>query len=147
MLWSTPISTRFATIDDPPTVTNGSGIPVTGATPIVMPDVDEHLEEEADDEPPGDDDAVQVRRAGDHAKPAPDDEEVEEQQDRAPDEAPLLGERGEREVRRVLGQVVAPRLARVDRAASGEPARADRRDRLVDVLREALRVRSRSRSR
>ena len=32
-----PIATRFATIDEPPTVTNGSGMPVTGAMPIVMP--------------------------------------------------------------------------------------------------------------
>src|SRR5262249_2499271 len=34
---NTPIASRFATIDEPPTVTNGSGMPVTGATPIVMP--------------------------------------------------------------------------------------------------------------
>src|SRR6188472_3987209 len=32
-----PMATRFATIDEPPTVTNGSGIPVTGAMPMVMP--------------------------------------------------------------------------------------------------------------
>ena len=34
---STPTASRFATIDEPPTVTNGSGMPVTGAMPIVMP--------------------------------------------------------------------------------------------------------------
>src|SRR5262245_26211878 len=28
---STPIASRFATIEEPPTVTNGSGMPVTGA--------------------------------------------------------------------------------------------------------------------
>jgi hypothetical protein len=33
---STPTASRFATIDDPPTVTKGSGIPVSGAIPIVM---------------------------------------------------------------------------------------------------------------
>src|SRR6266540_1808649 len=33
----TPIASRFATIDDPPTLTNGSGIPVIGAIPIVIP--------------------------------------------------------------------------------------------------------------
>ncbi len=33
----TPTARRFATIDEPPTVTNGSGMPVTGATPIVIP--------------------------------------------------------------------------------------------------------------
>ena len=60
MLWSTPISTRLATMEDPPTVTNGNGMPVTGATPIVMPDVHEHLEEEADDEPTCHHDAVEV---------------------------------------------------------------------------------------
>ena len=46
------------------------------------------------------------------AEPAPDDEEVEQEQDRAADEAALLGERGEGEVGRVLGEVVEPRLAR-----------------------------------
>src|SRR5262249_55999271 len=34
---STPIAARFAIIDDPPTLTNGSGMPVIGAMPIVMP--------------------------------------------------------------------------------------------------------------
>ncbi len=34
---STPTATRFATIDEPPTVTKASGIPVTGAMPIVIP--------------------------------------------------------------------------------------------------------------
>ena len=28
---------RFVTSDEPPTLTNGSGMPVTGAIPIVMP--------------------------------------------------------------------------------------------------------------
>ena len=32
-----PIATRLATIDEPPTVTNGNGMPVTGAMPIVIP--------------------------------------------------------------------------------------------------------------
>ena len=34
---STPIAARFAIIDEPPTLTNGSGMPVIGAIPIVMP--------------------------------------------------------------------------------------------------------------
>ncbi len=125
------MSTRFATIDEPPTVTNGSGIPVTGATPIVMPTFTNTWKRNADHETAGDDDAVQVARAGDHPQAAPDDEEVEEEQDRAADEPALLGERREREVGRVLGEVVEPRLARLDDAASREPARADRGDRLV----------------
>src|ERR1700694_351480 len=35
--WSTPSASRFATIELPPTLTNGSGIPVIGAIPIVIP--------------------------------------------------------------------------------------------------------------
>ena len=34
---SIPIAARLAIIDDPPTLTNGSGMPVIGAIPIVMP--------------------------------------------------------------------------------------------------------------
>ena len=39
-------------IDDPPTETNGSGMPVIGAIPIVIADVHEHLEQEREDDPP-----------------------------------------------------------------------------------------------
>ena len=52
MLWSTPISTRFATIDEPPTVTNGSGMPVTGATPMVMPTLTNTWKRNAKTSPP-----------------------------------------------------------------------------------------------
>ena len=34
---STPIASRFVIIDEPPTLTNGSGMPVIGAIPIVIP--------------------------------------------------------------------------------------------------------------
>ena len=34
---STPIAARFAIIDEPPTLMNGSGMPVIGAMPIVIP--------------------------------------------------------------------------------------------------------------
>ena len=33
----TPIAARFMTIDDPPDETKGSGIPVMGAIPMVIP--------------------------------------------------------------------------------------------------------------
>src|SRR5205814_1643505 len=33
----TPTAARFAIIDEPPTLTNGSGMPVIGAIPIVIP--------------------------------------------------------------------------------------------------------------
>ena len=62
---------------------------------------------------------------------APDDEQVEQQQERRAEEAALLGERGEREVGRVLGQVVEPRLRRAEHAAPAQAARADRGDRLA----------------
>ena len=35
--WRIPIATRLLIIDEPPTETNGSGMPVIGAMPIVMP--------------------------------------------------------------------------------------------------------------
>ena len=78
--------------------------------------VHEDLEEEREHEPARDDGAVQVSGDGDDPQPPPDDEQVEQEQDRAADEAALLGERREREVGRVLGQVVEPRLARLDDA-------------------------------
>src|SRR5205807_8895608 len=34
---NTPVATRFAIIDEPPTLTNGKGMPVIGAMPIVIP--------------------------------------------------------------------------------------------------------------
>ena len=55
-------------------------------------DVDEDLEHEGEDEPACDDRAVQIARDGDHPEPTPDDEEVEQEQDRRADEAALLGE-------------------------------------------------------
>ena len=113
-----PIATRFATIDEPPTVTNGSGIPVTGAMPIVMPTLTNTWKRKREHHAARDDGAVQVAGHGHHPQAPPDDEQVEEQQDRCAEEAALLGERGEDEVRRVLGEVVEARLARLVDAAS-----------------------------
>src|SRR5262245_26075549 len=48
----TPIASRFATIDDPPTVTNASGMPVTGATPIVIPTLTNTWKRNANTMPP-----------------------------------------------------------------------------------------------
>ena len=65
------------------------------------------------------------RGAVDRLQPAPDDEQVEQEQDRGAEEAALLGERGEREVGRVLGQVVEPASGspRRRRARAGRPRR------------------------
>ena len=127
-------------IDEPPTETNGSGIPVIGAIPIVIATVDEHLEEKHECDAAGDDRTVEVSRAGDDLQGAPDDEQVEQQQDRGAEEAVLLRERREREVRRVLGQVVEARLGRARDTAAAQTTRADRRDRLAQVVGLALRV-------
>ena len=76
--------------------------------------------------PPADDRPEQVAGDGDHAQPAPDDEQVEQEQDRGAEEPALLGERREDEVGGVLGQVVEPRLAR---ALDAPAARCRRRRR------------------
>ena len=93
-----PIPTRLLIIDEPPTETNGSGIPVIGAIPIVIPTLTNTWKRKREDDPAGDDRAEEVARAGDDLEPAPDDEQVEQQQERGAEEAALLGERGEREV-------------------------------------------------
>ena len=103
-------------------------------------DVDEHLEEETEDDSPGDDRTVEIAGNRDHPEAAPDDEEVEQQEDRAADEAPLLGEGREHEVRRVLGQVIEPRLARPLDSSAGEATGSDRSARLGDVVGEPARV-------
>ena len=121
----TPIAIRFATIDEPPTVTNGSGIPVTGAIPIVMPTLTKTWKRKRDHDPAGDDRAEGVARDRDHAQAAPDDEQVEAEQERRAEEAALLGERGEDEVGVVLGEVVEPRLRRALRRR-GRRARRSR---------------------
>ena len=107
-------------------MTNGSGMPGDRSDAHRHADVDEHLEEEREDDPARDDGAVEVSRDRDHPQAAPDDEQVEEQQDRGADEAALLGEGGEDEVGRVLGEVVEPGLARALDAAAREAAGADR---------------------
>ena len=121
-----PIAARFITIAEPPKLTNGSGIPVTGASPIVMPTLTKIWNSSTNAIAP----ATMAENAsladGDDLDRAPDHEQVEQQQDRRADEAALLGERGEHEVRRVLGQVVEVRLGRVLDAAAAQAAGARR---------------------
>ena len=87
-------------------------MPVIGAIPIVIPMLTNTWNEEHEHDPARDDRAVEVARAGHDLQRPPDDEQVEQQQDRGAEEAALLGERGEREVGGVRGQVVEPRLRR-----------------------------------
>ena len=103
----------------------GSGIPVTGAIPIVIPTLTKTWKRKADHDPAGDDRAERVARDRDHAEAAPDDQQVEAEQQRGAEEATLLRERGEDEVGVVLGEVVEPRLRRPlrRRARRARPSR------------------------
>src|SRR5262249_954531 len=49
---SKPTGRRFAIIDDPPTLTNGSGMPVIGAIPIVIPTLTKTWKSSATTRPP-----------------------------------------------------------------------------------------------
>ena len=48
----TPIASRFAISAEPPTDTNGSGIPVTGAVPMFMPTLTKTWNRKANTIPP-----------------------------------------------------------------------------------------------
>ena len=137
---STPIAVRFAIIDEPPTLTNGSGMPGDRRDAHRHPDVDEDLEEKRDDDAARDDRGEQVAGDGDDPQAPPDDEQVQQEQDRRADEAALLRERGEDEVGRVLRQVREVRLRRACHAASVEAAGADGDVRLRDVVGRPARV-------
>ena len=78
-------------IDEPPTETNGNGMPVIGATHR-HPDVDEDLEEQREDDAAGDDRRERIGCHRDDPHAAPEHEQVEQEQDRRADEAALLGE-------------------------------------------------------
>ena len=115
-------------------------MPVTGAIPIVIPTLTKTWNRNANTIPPATIAREEVARDRDDLEAAPDDEQVEQEQDRRAEEAALLGERREDEVGRVLGQVVEARLRRAVDAAAVEAAGADRGDRLGDVVGRAARV-------
>ena len=73
--------------------------------------------------PARDDRAVEIARTRHDLQPSPDDEQVEQEQDRGAEEAALLGERGEREVGRVRGQVVEPVCVAPSDAAAADARR------------------------
>ena len=85
--------TRLATSEEPPTLTNGSVMPVTGAMPIVMPTLTKIWNRSANDDAGGHDRGERVAGDRDDLQPSPDDEQVEEQEHRGAEEAALLGER------------------------------------------------------
>ena len=81
---STPTRGEVQIIAEPPTETNGSGMPVIGAMPIVMPTLTKIWNEEREDDPGGNDRAVEVSGSRDDLQPSPDDEQVEQQSTDAP---------------------------------------------------------------
>ena len=115
-------------------MTNGSGIPVTGAIPIVMPTLTKIWKRNAITIPPATIAQNASRAIVIMRRPRQTIEQVEAEQQRRAEEAALLGERGEDEVGVVLGQVVQPRLRRTLDAAPVETARVNRRDRLRLVV-------------
>ena len=99
-----PIPARLLIIDEPPTETNGSGIPVIGAIPIVIPTLTNTWNTNANTIPAATIAPNRSRGARDDLQPPPDDEQVEQKQDRGTEEAALLGEGGEGEVGACAGR-------------------------------------------
>ena len=118
-------------------------MPVIGAIPIVMPTLTKIWKSSATTMPPGDDRREEVARDRDDPQPSPEHEQVERSRIERADEAALLAEGREREVGAVLGQEVELRLRRVVDAAAVHLARADGRDRLLDVVARVRRALSR----
>src|SRR3954451_22729545 len=90
-----------------------------GHDPEVHADVDEDLEEQHPDDTAGDQRSEQVLRDGEDAQRAPDEQGVEREDERRPDEPEALPHHGEDEVRVVLGEEVATGLGRVALATPG----------------------------
>ena len=140
---STPTPARFEIIAEPPTETNGSGMPVIGAMPIVMPTFTKTWNRNANTIPAATIAPYRSEARRHDLQPAPDDEQVEKQEHGCADEAALLGDRGEREVGRVRRQIVERGLGRAGHAAAADTAGADRDLRLRQVV--GVRVREASR--
>ena len=102
--------------------------------PIVIPTFTKIWKSSANDEPARDDGREWIACERDDAQTAPDDEQVEHQQESRAEEAALLGERREHEVGVMLRQEVERRLRRVVDAAAAELAGSDRVLRLRDVV-------------
>ena len=93
-------------------------MPVIGAIPIVMPTLTKIWNSSANTSPPATIAENGSRAMRDDPQAAPDHQQVEHEQDRRAEEATLLGERGEDEVRVMLGQEVERGLRRVVDAAA-----------------------------
>ena len=114
--------------------------PVTGAIPIVMPTLTKTWNRNANTIPPAAIARKGVSRHRDHLQPAPDDEQVEHQQEAAPRKPRCSASEANAKSVGVLGQELEVRLRGACDAAALEAAGADRGDRLRDVVGRAARV-------
>ena len=93
-----------------------------GAIPIVIAQLTNTWNRNMNEIPPATIALYRSRALVTISEASPDDQEIEQEQDRAAEEPSLLGQRGEREVGRVRGQVVEPRLRRAEHATAAQPA-------------------------
>ena len=125
---------------EPPYDTNGSGSPVTGMMPRVIPMFSKAWKANQATTPvatsrPNRSDGAERRSAG------PPEHHPEQQEiSRGADEAELLPRDREDEVGLLLGDEAALGLRAVEQALAGQPAGADRDARLLGVVADAARV-------
>ena len=133
MLASTPAENIVVTSAVPPNDTNGSGMPGDREQPDDRADVDHGLPDDAHRDPGGEQRAEAVGGAQRH--PDPEDREADEERDheQPADQPELLADDREDEVGVRVREEVPLRPARAE-ADAGEPAAADRDERLRDLV-------------
>ena len=143
MLCRMPRPIAMLTSDAPPCVTNGSGMPVIGMTPITMPAFTTSWNRIIDANPAANSvpNGIAGTPAG-HQHP-PQQQREQHEQHQAADEAELLGEHREHEVGGLHGEEIALCLGAVRQATPEQPARADRDLRLIELVAGTRDVRSR----
>ena len=103
-----------------------------------------HVDEDVEGNHRGDADREQpsegIARILGNPYPAPENDEIEEEQNRAANEAEFLAHNGEDKVRMVLGQEVQLTLCAAEKPLAKEHARANRNLRLDDVIARAERI-------
>jgi len=96
-------------------------MPVIGAIPIVMPTLTKIWKRSATTIPPATIAEEEVARDGHDAQAAPEHQQIEAEQERRPDEPPLLREAREGEVGLALGEEAEGNLRRPVGAAARVP--------------------------
>ncbi len=113
-------------MNDEPKLMNGSGIPVIGISPTVIPMLMRIWNVHMLMTPATMREPIRSRRRRRYLKRHHQEREVEPEQDHHPDEPELLAENGEDEVRVALGQEVQVGLRARTETLARELARADR---------------------